>query len=444
MVEATEGRFSHDLMMPYTTGVTLALNAMRDAYLVVDAPNCVIFKTSQIQGNHDLQARLLSSSGLHRIADTDCTTTRAASGEQRILTTRLLQVNAIADCSMILLTAMSPAAVTGRQYDKIVRDLGEQLTKPVVLIRPGSLKGDWLDGYIWSLEDLARGIELPAEETPGADKIALVGYLMDRNEADHQANLAELRRLLSGMSLDLVSCWLDGGTCADLGRVAEAATIVSLPYGREAARVLEERTGARLVECGLPLGLAATSRWLRAIGDATGRRQQAERCVESELSAVTPRLEWILPHAFLHRGVGLMGNDPFLLEALDGAVRELGCAVVLRAVVTHQEHLERSGFGAGDDGLLHNPQKDALTGALGRYDREGELDLVFTNSRLLRALMNAPGSIPFLELGFPSYYTHALFDRPFLGYRGVLKLVESMANTMSRVAVERAARGERR
>ena len=140
----------------------------------------------------------------------------------------------------------------------------------------------------------------------------------------------------------------------------------------------------------------------------------------------------------------MMGNDPFLLDALDGAVRELGCAVVLRAVVTHREHLERSGFGAGDDGLLHNPQKDALAGALGRHDRAGELDLVLTNSRLLMALMNAPGSIPFLEIGFPSYYTHALFERPFLGYRGVLKLVESMANTMSRVAVERAARGESR
>jgi rhamnose utilization protein RhaD (predicted bifunctional aldolase and dehydrogenase) len=37
-----------------------------------------------------------------------------------------------------------------------------------------------------------------------------------------------------------------------------------------------------------------------------------------------------------------------------------------------------------------------------------------------------------------------LFDRPYLGYRGVLKLVESMANTMSRVALERAARGENR
>lgn len=444
MVEATEGKFSHDLMMPYTTGVTLALNAIRDAYLVVDAPNCVIFKASQVQGNHDLHASLLSCSGLHRIADTDCTTTRAARGEQRILTTRLLQVNAIADCRTILLTAMSPAAVTGRQYDKVVRDLGDQLTKPVVIIRPGSLKGDWLDGYIWSLEDLARGIELPADASPADDKVAVVGYLLDRNEADHRANLAELERLLAGMSLEMASCWLSGDTCAGLGRVAEAGTIVSLPYGREAARILAERTGARLVECGLPLGLAATSAWLRQIGEATGRRQEAERCVERELERVTPRLEWILPHAFLNRQVGLMGNDPFLLEALDGAVGELGCGVVLRAVVTHRDHLERSGFGAGDDGLLHNPQKDDLSGALNRHDRENELDLVFTNSRLLRTLMNAPGTIPFVELGFPSYYTHALFDRPFLGYRGTLKLVESMANTMSRVAVERAARGERR
>lgn len=409
------------LVLSYLTGVNLAVNALRDVYLVVDGPNCVFFRTAQIQGNHDWNSTLVSCSGLHRVVDTDCTTERAAVGDDRLLISRLRKVAAQPDCALILLSAMSMVVATGRQYDKVLRDLTGQLDRPVVFVPPGSLEGEWLLGYSRTLEALAGGIELDGDAPRYDDRVAMVGYLWDRNEADHRANLAELRRLLSGLGLDLCSCWLSGDTVADLAAVARAGTILSFPYGREAAQILAGRTGARLVECSLPVGLEGTGSFLSKVGDALGRQTQAAALIERELAETVPKLQWILPHSLLNKAVAVMG-DPYLGEAVAAMAAETGCRVVLRAA-----------FGSAGP----PPDPERMQAELSELRAAGSLDLGITNSLGLILLNHLPGVIPFVELGFPSHHTHALHDEPYMGYKGTLKLVERMANAISHAAVHR-------
>jgi nitrogenase molybdenum-iron protein alpha/beta subunit len=430
-------------VLGYQVGVNLALNAIADAWLVVDGPNCVIFRTAQIQGNHDWQADLLRCDGLHRVADTDCTTERAAVGDDRLLVSRLLEVDGLDECRLILLSAMSPAAVTGRQYDKLVADLAPRMQRPVVTVPNGSLSGDWLHGYSRSLESLAAELPLaaPAPAADRGDKVALVGYLWDRNEADHQANLDELRRLLAGLDLELVSCWLDGGPAAGLGRAAEAGHLLALPYGRKAARLLAERTGARVIDCPLPMGLDGSSRWLRAIGQALEREQRAAALIDRELATAVPRLEWVLPHALQGKRLALIA-DPHLGWAFGGMARELGCKVELRVCWADESHLlehERQ----GSERLLVNPGNDELARALQRLCWGEGLDLVVSNSHALRihAHLGRDAPLPFIELGFPAYYSHALYPSPFLGFGGTLRLVERMINALARARVRSESRG---
>jgi nitrogenase molybdenum-iron protein alpha/beta subunit len=408
------------LVLSYLTGVNLAVNALRDVYLLVDGPNCVFFRTAQIQGNHDWNSTLVSCSGLHRVVDTDCTTERAAAGDDRLLISRLREVDARPECGLILLCAMSMVVATGRQYDKLLRDLEGQLCKPVVFVPPGSLEGDWLLGYSRTLAALANGITLDDGTERHEDRVAVVGYLWDRNEADHRANLAELRRLLDGLGLGLCSCWLSGGTLVELAAVSQAGTIISLPYGREAARILAGRTRARLVECSLPVGLDGTGAFLRTVGDALGRSEQAGALVERELAETVPKLQWILPHSLLNQAVVVMG-DPHLAQALAGMAAESGCRVVLKTALGSYTE-------AG-------PDPEELREKLEDLRAAGSLDLGITNSMGLALLGALPGIVPFVELGFPSHHTHALHDEPYLGYRGTLKLVERMANAISHAAV---------
>ncbi len=412
--------FKGSLSLSFLTGINLAVNAVGDVYLVVDGPNCVFFRTAQIQGNHDWNSTLVSCSGMHRVVDTDCTTERAAVGDDRLLLSRLAKVDALPDCRLILLCAMSMVMATGRQYDKILRDFEKKLEKPLVFIPPGSLEGDWLLGYSRTLESLAKGIPLDGDAERRDDRVAIVGYLWDRNEADHRANLAELSRLLGGLGLELCSCWLSGGTVAELAAAAGAGTILSFPYGREAARILAGRTGARLVECRLPVGLEGTGAFLNTVGDALGRSEQAGALVERELARTAPKLQWILPHSLLNRAVVIMG-DPHLAGALAGMAAESGCRVVLQAALGTS-----GGPGADPEQLLQKLQD---------LREAGSLDLGIANSLGLILLSGLEGIVPFVELGFPSHNTHALHDEPYMGYTGTLKLVERMANAISHAAV---------
>ncbi len=45
-------------------------------------------------------------------------------------------------------------------------------------------------------------------------------------------------------------------------------------------------------------------------------------------------------------------------------------------------------------------------------------------------LAGLSGVLPFVEVGFPSYYTHALMPQPLLGYPGVACLVTRLVNAL--------------
>ncbi len=428
-------------LLPYLSGVYLATNAIADAFLLVDGPNCVFFRIAQTQGNHDWLSTLASSDGLHRVADTDCTTERAAAADNRLLLERLRRLDELEGCRLILLGSMASVAVTGPQYERLLKSSGPW-AKPVTLIPAGSLRADWLGGYAAVLEALAGKIELERGKSRQGE-VASVGHLWDRNEGDQRANLAEMSRLLAGLGLKLGCCWLEGRESARLGAIGRAGTILSFPYGSQAAAKIAERTGARLVECDLPLGLEATSAWLRRVGAATGREKQAERVVESELAAVVPQIEFLLLRRFLHRQVALLGNDPFLLTALERMSKELGLepqAVLVFSATETVEGARGKGRQAGDTWLV-NPGHEEAISRLHALALAGELDAVIANSRVLSLAESLPGRIPFVEFGFPSYHTHFFSDSPWLGYRGALKIIERTANVMAYESCRRQADG---
>ncbi|MBN2498780.1 MAG: hypothetical protein JXR96_29585 [Deltaproteobacteria bacterium] len=420
-------------MNTYLTGVQLAINAIADAYLVVDGPNCAIFRCSQIQGNHDWHSTLLSADGQHRVADTDATPDRIAAGDDRLLRERLKRIADLPACGVLLLVAMSPVAVTGRQHDRILADLG--LGDRVIHIPSGSLDGDHLDGYARTLASLAAGLPLAASG-PEPAKVAMVGHLHDRNEADRHADAAQIRHLLEGCGLELISCWLDGSGAASLCRISEAGLIVSLPYAREAARILAGRTGAELVECGLPIGLEGTSRFIREIAKCTGREAQAEAFISSELDRIVPRLEWVLLHRLQGKRLAVIA-DCHLACALAEACQELGCRVLLRCDWSSPSHIEpREHTGPGTRVEGFDP---GLGGVLAGLASEG-LDLLLTNAHAL-ITAGLPGGVAEVEIGFPSYHHHALFERPLLGYDGAAGLAERLINALAAEAVRQGQRG---
>lgn len=420
------GAFSTPMNFPGLLGVYLAVNAISDAYILVDGPDCTLYKAHFIHGRHDWNSTLLRLDGRHRVAFTNVCSRGVVKEHDAVILEGLRRLAKIEDCGLILATALPMCSITGVDYGRVIRSLEAGFPKPAVDIPPDSLGGDWLDGYALALGALAKGLRLTAGRTrPGC--AAVVGHLMDRNEADHRANLAQLRELLGALSLDLASVWLDGESASRLRAVEEAELVISLPYGRAAARRIAEATGAALVETVLPFGLPRTIRFMREVGAAAGKAPEAEAWIQRELSRVIPRLKWIVPHLFVNKKTAFIG-DPHLLDGFLDIAEELGMEVEGAIVRGRAAH----GGGAGEGGrtrpgIVHEPP---VFSEPARRLLRAPVDLLV--SSWFEREERRPAARAVMEFGFPSYRHHALYERPFLGFGGFLAFVERMADQLSR------------
>lgn len=413
------------LNLPFLHGLYVAFNAIPDAYFLGDGPSCVFAKAEHIQGRHDLFSTLLSCGSDHRIQYTGVNVFNIAGNFEAEIAASLQRISRWDGCGVIFAGAMPMCAIAGTDYERIVRRTLDGGRVPGFTIpRRSAVSGDWLDGYAGALEVLAGGMDLSgAAPRPGT--VALVGYLMDRNEGEHRGNLAELRRMLRALGLEPVSIWLSGSPYEDLRAVRHAGAIISLPHGRKAAAALAGRLGVKLVEAGLPFGLEGTRRFLETVGRELGREEAAAAFIASELDEAAPRLEWSVPHAFMHRRFAFAG-DPHHAAAFAGLVEELGGRVAATVVMGAAAHLGEADRRALDarPGTSYEPDRGRLRRSFAE-ETGGDADLLVCNSL---ALKHIDPSIPWLEFGFPSEHTHFLHDDPFLGFRGALSLCSRMAN----------------
>ncbi|MCM2304673.1 MAG: hypothetical protein NDJ72_08215, partial [Elusimicrobia bacterium] len=294
------------------------------------------------------------------------------------------------------------------------------LKTPSFLV-PRAVSGDWLDGYAAALEALASGMDLSgAKRRKGA--VALVGYMMDRNEGEHRGNVRELERMVRALGLEPASIWLSGRPYARLREARHADAVVSLPHGRKAAAVLARRLGVPLIAAELPFGLEGTRRFLELLGREFKREARARAFIDAELDHVAPRLQWSVPHAFLRRRFAFAG-DPLYAPAFAELVEELGGTVTGLLLTGAARHLAPARIRELERraAVEFEPlTRDAASGAFGRG-----ADLVVTSTLAFEA---ARPAAPWLEFGYPSDYTHFLRDVPFLGFPGALAFAARLAN----------------
>ena len=217
---------------------------------------------------------------------------------------------------------------------------------------------------------MAKGMDLSGA-APRSENVAVVGYMMGRNEGDHKGNIREIERILRALDLELVSTWLSGGDYESLRAVRRAGSIIAFGHGRKAAGILAERLGVRLIDAELPFGLAATKRFVEALGRDFGREAQAEAFIRAGLDAVVPALEWAVPHAFLGRRFAYVG-DPHYAAAFAEMIEELGGEIAGMILLGGERHLRqaaRASDGAFADRIRANAERSRA--GLGRPEAQG-------------------------------------------------------------------------
>lgn len=426
---APQEDFTAPLRFPFLIGVYMATNAIPDAYTIVDGPDCLFFKTEFIHGKHDINSTLLDVFGSHRIALTNVNAGNVAKSRGEAVIRKIKKIDDFPNSSVIFVSSLPMVTVIGTQYDTLIREAQPGTAARLIEVPNRSLQGDWLTGYCDLLNALATNIDIEGG-SPDPKKVAIIGYFMDRNEGDHAGNIKELERMCAGIGLELATVWLSGQPYARLTEVKNAGTIVSLPFGRKAGKILAKRTGAQLLECEVPFGLARTRTMLLKIAKAAGRLKEAERFIQGELAQLIPKMEWVIPHVFLGKKM-MFSATPDLLGGFLQIAQDIGAEVVhLSASCSRgflHEDLEREFKPIPP--VMFEPKQAAISAEIERLEKVG-VDLIICNTELYQRGGDKLEA-PFVEFGFPSNFHHALGDAPYLGFAGWLGFIDRMANAMT-------------
>ena len=415
--------FSARITSPYLIGVYLAMNAVPDAYLFLDGPNCFPLKSPSVQGNHDWRANLSNVSGFHRVVTTEVHPSTVVFSREKLFLEMLHEMAAYEGTGGIFMSARPMAAITSLDYDRVCAKARDMIDLPIMHLPAKSLSSNWLGGYAQAQLAYARQVDL-SDAAPAPGKVAVVGYLWDRNEGDHEGNLAELKRMLAALDLDLEVVWFSGQTFEELRRVRNVGAIISLPYGREAAQVLAERLDVQIVEADLPFGFGGSERFLETLGAAFGKEKEAAAFTAAELATYVPRLEWVIPFSLQNSRIGFIG-DPHHFAGVWDILEMVGANLGFAGFTCEKHQLPGVPPGYPPEQLYFEPTQKFLTDFVPQQIREEGLDLLITSN-----VGTKLGNVPTMEFGYPSYFTHALAPRPFLGFVGTAVFVENMVNTI--------------
>lgn len=425
--------FSIPYRHPYHLGLYLAVNAIPRCYAIIDGPDCLYRKAEWVHGTHDIRSTLLDVLGNHRIVSTLMNAEGVIKSVGDEVVKRIRRVGKIPTAEIALVCSMPHVMIIGTQYDRLIAAARSEVPFPIFEVPSRSLEGDWLTGYAETLTAIAAGMDISGARTdPG--KVAVIGYLMDRTEQDHIANVEEIERMLRALDLDIASVWLSNRPYAHLRAAADAGTLIALPHGVAAARALARRTGADVLEVGVPFGLGRTQRFLRRVADRLGRQDQAERFIAAELARLVPRLEWAIPRMLLGKTVAFSG-DPTLFGGMVQIAEEVGMEVVhLSATARAPDWAEDFGDALGaPPPTYYAPPCDTLRREFGALMQDRSVDLLIANTYFWRLQR---GDVPpaVLELGFPSQRRHALFDAPFFGFNGWMCFMNDIVRVLSEAA----------
>ncbi len=415
---------------PYINGALLAVNAVPDAFMMVDGPGCITAKARRIHGPHDPCSTLLDCASEARVRHSGVDLVTIAGNYEQMLLGELCSLGGLPQCGVLLLSAMPLCVIAGTDYERLRAAAQARLSAPVIGLPANSLTSDWLGGYQAVLAALAEGMDL-SDPRPEPERVAIVGYFMDRNGGEHRGNVAALEEMLRALELEPAPIWLSGAPYEQLREVRHAKTIISLPHGREAARVLARRLDARLIETALPFGLAGTRHWIEQVAQETGRQAQAAEFVRQQLDRVIPRLQWVVPQAFVNRRIVYLG-DPHYARGLAELLHELGASLEASVLAGDSAHLS-----AADRQWLEThtqvsfqPRMHTPADIWDGLD-ERTVDLAIANSFVAEILKL---SCAWFEWGYPSHYSHYLRDEPFLGFEGCLAFLSRLANAITQHA----------
>ncbi len=425
------------------TGASMALHAIPDAYFLKHTGVGCKHKTVTQFGTHDWAKGVAAHEGWTEVGDA-----ALIRGSGRRVGPYARSAYQRHKPSILAISSVTFLDLTGDDLPDVVAGLDAELPCEVMLLKVPGFEGDLYSGYLTTLVEVCRRMDWSVAPDR-AQEVAVLGYLWDRYEGDHQGNQLQLKALLQAIGLSLGPVLFSGTPYTALRDAPRSKTVLCLPYAEPKRKTLQRVCKRDLVSVDLPIGRRFTSQFLRVVASAAGvAGATVEGLIARQETALGERLGTMVDH-LRGQSVAVFADLPLLAGTM-ATLEELGIRVVIAGIrgrtlgkaADLEAALARVGAAvpAGCQ-VVDQPSLARVRALCADAIAAGTLDGVLGSATDLNALGTLPASTPLrrsagtasrttgpfkLEIGFPCRDHHCAYAMPFMGYMGVSIFVQRL------------------
>jgi nitrogenase molybdenum-iron protein alpha/beta subunit len=195
------------------------------------------------------------------------------------------------------------------------------------------------------------------------------------------------------------SIWLSGWNYDELKNVEKSQLLVVLPYGKYAWKILKKRLGVDTLEIEVPFGLKNTINFVKSVWEKLWiDKNLIDKVLKKEIQTVKEKINMLDEKVFLNKNF-IYAWDPNLVSWIE----DFSSLLWINLIKTFNYNWGKVFY-------------DEIN--------EQSIDFVIWNSEF------ELDEVKKIEFWFPSYNTHFLTNRAFMGFEGVLNFVERVYNKL--------------
>ncbi|PIZ19333.1 MAG: hypothetical protein CO106_00690 [Deltaproteobacteria bacterium CG_4_9_14_3_um_filter_44_9] len=324
----------------------------------------------------------------------------------------------------LILLAGSVPSIIGEDWQGVIDSVGFDFHS--IALDCGGYLGKMGEGYDACLCELSQWMDDPAAGRSGsAPKVNLIG--LQRDIARGEADIKEIRRALGLIGIGVHSVF-PPASIKELKKAPEADLNIVFGYGRDLAIRMEQKWGVpSVVFMEYPYGLAGTRDLVRSIGERLGvdsglmkKRIQGE---EKRMLDIIKRAHLYLPALY-----GLPAAVSADLPQAIGLARFLSTELGMDMRGIHI--VSSPGRVQGETGLEHICPDILFDASWEEFESlvERTDPGLILGSDLERRICNRER--PLILISYPTMTRITLTAHPYMGFRGVLTLIEEIVNNV--------------
>ncbi|MBL7201990.1 MAG: nitrogenase associated protein [Anaerolineae bacterium] len=352
-------------------------------------------------------------------------------GGEDVLARTILEAQGLGAPIMFVLTACGPEIV-GDDIVAVSEEMSSQVDFQIVPIQSAGFRGDQNWGTDVALEAMLKAL-VPADGGPRIPRsVCLIAPHANANPT-WMGDLVWVEDVLARMGASVTATLTHDTALEDFARVAQAegSIVLSHDAGDKAAQYLAENHGIAQWCRGLPLpiGFTNTRNWLRELGERLGAEGQAREIIaEGENRVVKACRRKGLEQSAMHRAPAAIVADAtvgiplvrFITEDLE-MIPRLVCLRSGQDGTPEMLERELAALGVAPQVLLDADVYGARTAL-----EEVRPEMVL-GSNIERHAVQEMG-IPYVFRLVNPISRFRMTDRAYLGYTGMLNLIETMQN----------------